>query len=34
MSQQPAGEGAAPPEVIYLIRHGEKPTDTDTIIPV
>jgi hypothetical protein len=27
MSQQPAGEGTAPPEVIYLIRHGEKPAD-------
>ena len=25
MSQQTAGEGASPPEVIYLIRHGEKP---------
>jgi len=25
MSQQFVGEGAAPPEVIYLIRHGERP---------
>ena len=28
MSQQPAGEGTAPPEVIYIIRHGEKPVDS------
>ncbi len=27
MSQQPAGGGAAPPQVIYIIRHGEKPAD-------
>ena len=27
MSQQPAGSGAAPPQVIYIIRHGEKPAD-------
>jgi hypothetical protein len=27
MSQQPAGGAAAPPEVIYIIRHGEKPAD-------
>jgi hypothetical protein len=27
MSQQTAGEGASPPEIIYLIRHGEKPAD-------
>ena len=26
MSQQPAG-GGAPPQVIYIIRHGEKPDD-------
>src|SRR5580658_1186370 len=24
---QPAGGGAAPPQVIYIIRHGEKPAD-------
>ena len=27
MSQQPAASGAAPPQVIYIIRHGEKPAD-------
>lgn len=27
MSQQPAAGATAPPEVIYLIRHGEKPAD-------
>jgi hypothetical protein len=27
MSKQPAGQGTAPPEIIYLIRHGEKPGD-------
>ena len=27
MSQQPAGSGAGPPQVIYIIRHGEKPAD-------
>jgi hypothetical protein len=27
MNQQPAGGATAPPEVIYIIRHGEKPAD-------
>ncbi len=27
MSQQPAGGAAAPPGVIYIIRHGERPAD-------
>ena len=27
VSQQPAGGATAPPEVIYIIRHGEKPAD-------
>jgi hypothetical protein len=27
MSQQPAPGASAPPEVIYIIRHGEKPAD-------
>jgi hypothetical protein len=27
MSEQPAGNAASPPEVIYVIRHGEKPAD-------
>jgi len=27
MSQQPATGAAAPPETIYIIRHGEKPAD-------
>lgn len=27
MSKEPAGGNAGPPEVIYLIRHGEKPGD-------
>jgi hypothetical protein len=27
MNQQPAGGAAAPPDVIYIIRHGEKPAD-------
>jgi hypothetical protein len=27
MNQQPAGGTSAPPEVIYIIRHGEKPAD-------
>jgi hypothetical protein len=32
MSQQPA-EGTAPPEVIYIIRHGEKPADPPSVDP-
>jgi|ERR1022692_799292 hypothetical protein len=27
MTQQPTGGAAAPPDVIYVIRHGEKPAD-------
>jgi hypothetical protein len=27
LSQQPASGASAPPEVIYIIRHGEKPAD-------
>jgi hypothetical protein len=27
MSEQPTGSDGAPPEVIYIIRHGEKPDD-------
>jgi hypothetical protein len=27
MTQQPIGGGNAPPDVIYIIRHGEKPAD-------
>ena len=27
MSQQPAPGASLPPEVIYIIRHGEKPAD-------
>ena len=27
MSQQPAAGGTAPPQVIYIIRHGERPAD-------
>jgi len=27
MTQQPTGGAAAPPDVIYIIRHGEKPAD-------
>jgi hypothetical protein len=27
MSDQPAGGNGAPPEIIYIIRHGEKPAD-------
>ena len=27
MNQQPAGGAATPPDVIYIIRHGEKPAD-------
>ena len=32
MSQQAAG-GAAPPEIIYVIRHGEKPADPASAAP-
>jgi len=33
MSQQP-GEGAtAPPDIIYIIRHGEKPADPPAVAP-
>ncbi len=32
MTQQPAG-GAAPPDVIYIIRHGEKPADPPVVGP-
>ena len=27
MTTQPTGDAAGPPEVIYIIRHGEKPAD-------
>jgi hypothetical protein len=27
MTQQPTGDAAPPPDVIYIIRHGEKPAD-------
>ena len=33
MSQQPAPAASAPPEVIYIIRHGEKPADPPPVDP-
>jgi len=33
MSQQPVGGATAPPEVIYIIRHGEKPADPPPVDP-
>jgi hypothetical protein len=30
MAQQPTGGAGAPPDVIYIIRHGEKPADPPT----
>jgi hypothetical protein len=33
MSQQPAGNAAPPPSVIYVIRHGEKPADPPAPAP-
>lgn len=33
MSQQPVGGAIAPPEVIYIIRHGEKPADPPPVDP-
>src|SRR5215472_12484940 len=33
MSQQPVGGASAPPEVIYIIRHGEKPADPPPVDP-
>jgi hypothetical protein len=33
MSDQPAGGNAAPPEIIYIIRHGEKPADPPSAAP-
>jgi hypothetical protein len=31
MTQPPAAGGAAPPDVIYIIRHGEKPADPPAV---
>jgi hypothetical protein len=33
MSQQPEAGGAAPPQIIYVIRHGEKPADPPAVDP-
>jgi hypothetical protein len=33
MSEQPTGGNAAPPEIIYIIRHGEKPADPPPAAP-
>jgi hypothetical protein len=33
MTQPPAGGGTAPPDVIYIIRHGEKPADPPPAAP-
>jgi hypothetical protein len=33
MTSQPAGDAAAPPDVIYIIRHGEKPADPPLLGP-
>ncbi|MGO9503020.1 MAG: hypothetical protein ACLPUO_15925 [Streptosporangiaceae bacterium] len=33
MTQQSAGGAAAPPDVIYIIRHGEKPADPPPTAP-
>src|SRR5580658_8421551 len=33
MSEQPARNAVPPPEVIYLIRHGEKPADPPALAP-
>ena len=30
---QPAPGGSAPPDVIYIIRHGEKPADPPALVP-
>lgn len=32
MSQQPDGGTAAPPEMIYVIRHGEKPAGPPAVL--
>jgi hypothetical protein len=33
MSQQPEQGAAAPPDIIYIIRHGEKPADPPVLSP-
>jgi hypothetical protein len=33
MNQQPVGGAAAPPEIIYIVRHGEKPADPPVVGP-
>jgi hypothetical protein len=33
MTTQPAGDATAPPDVIYVIRHGEKPADPPVTAP-
>jgi hypothetical protein len=33
MNQPPAGAASAPPELIYIIRHGEKPADPPPVGP-
>jgi hypothetical protein len=33
MTQPPTGGGTAPPDVIYIIRHGEKPADPPPAAP-
>jgi hypothetical protein len=33
MSQSPGEGAAAPPDIIYIIRHGEKPADPPPVAP-